>query len=896
MLNSIQPVHLRCEYLGQPLGIDEPQPRLSWTLESSRRNVRQSAYQIQVMNTDKALRWDSGRVESDAMAQIVYAGQPLVSRMRYEWRVRVWDETHALSEWSEVAFWEMGLLHAHDWQAQWIGFDSTAGIAFDEPLPAPYLRSSFEVSAPVNKARLYITARGLYIASLNGQRLGDAALAPGWTDYAQRIEYQTLDVTDAIQHGENVLGVMLGEGWYAGHIGYKHQRRHYGALPQLLAQLELDFEDGTRQIIVSSGAWGQWQVTTGAIRSSDFLMGEVYDARLEQLGWDAPKFDASGWQPVYTFEAGAAQLVAQKAEPIRVLEERIPLRVSSPSAGVHVFDMGQNIVGWARVRVSGEAGTRVGLRFAEMLQADGTIYTDSLRSAKSTDTFILKGDGLETLEPHFTFHGFRFVEITGLEGALTLDTIMGIVVGSDTLDVGDFTCSNQLVNQLHSNIRWSQRSNFLSVPTDCPQRDERLGWLGDAQIFARTATFNADVAAFFTKWLQDVSDAQSPTGGYSDVAPRVVDYNDAAPAWGDAGIIVPWTLYQVYGDTRIIERQWQSMTDWMRYIADANPNHLWLERRNFNFGDWLSVDAITDKDVLATAYWAYDASLMAQMARASERTGEALEYEALFKRIRDAFNRAFLEGDGWVRGHTQTGQVLALHFKLAPDNQRDAITARLLEDIAAKNHHLSTGFVGVGYLCPTLTATEHLETAYRLLLNETFPSWGFSIRMGATSIWERWDGWTPEGGFQDAGMNSFNHYSLGSVGQWLYQTVAGIDSAAPGFKHIRLQVQPGGGLTHARASFQSISGRIESQWQLEGERFTWRVKIPANTMATLHYPIANAQVLEAGKPLAGVSVRLEAGLWVLELGSGEYEFSSDTLIAKELRDLVVTDARAGVGS
>ena len=893
MRNSILPVHLRCEYLKVPLGIDELQPRLSWTLESSRHNVHQSAYQIEVSSESGALCWDTGRVPSDAMAQIVYVGQALVSRMRYDWRVRVWDESGNVSDWSEHAHWEMGLLEASDWQAQWIGFDSTAGITLDEPLPAPYLRSSFEVSASVKKARLYITARGLYIARLNGRRLGDAALAPGWTDYTKRIEYQTLDVTDALRSGENVFGVMLGEGWYAGHIGYKHQRRHYGAMPQLLAQLELDFEDGTRQIITSSGAWGQWQVTTGAIRSSDFLMGEVYDARLEQFGWDAPGFDASGWQPVYTFDAGSARLVAQKAEPIRVLEERTPLSVSSPSAGVQVFDLGQNIVGWARLRVSGEAGTRVQLRFAEMLQADGMIYTDSLRSAKSTDTFVLCGGGLETFEPHFTFHGFRFVEVTGLEGAPTLETITGIVVGSDTPDAGSFECSSALVNQLHSNIRWSQRGNFLSVPTDCPQRDERLGWLGDAQIFARTASFNADVAGFFTKWLQDVTDAQSPTGGYSDVAPRVVDYNDAAPAWGDAGIIVPWTLYEVYGDTRIIDRQWQSMTAWMNYIAQANPNHLWLERRGFNFGDWLSVNALTDKDVLATAYWAYDASLMARMARATGRVKEALEYDELFTRIRDAFNAEFLEPDGWVRGHTQTGQLLALHFRLAPEAQRVDVTQRLLDDIAAKHHHLSTGFVGVGYLCPTLTNTGHLETAYRLLLVETFPSWGFSIRMGATSIWERWDGWTPEAGFQDAGMNSFNHYSLGSVGQWLYQTVAGIDSAAPGYKRIRLHAQPGGGLTHARASYRSISGLIESHWRLEGQCFTWHVTIPANTTATLHYPIADAQILEGGKPLEGIEARLEDGFWILELRSGQYEFSSDTLIAQELRDLVVTDAGIG---
>ena len=881
---TLRATRLRCEHLENPLGLDAPEPRLSWLLEAGRQGARQTAYRVlvsrdrAVLETENATGdlWNSGVVGSNLQNQIVYAGEPLTSRQICHWRVCIWDEL-GIPSWSDIAYWEMGLLEPGDWQGDWIGLHQW-GLT-DEPGPCPILRARLELPeslespdlSNVRRARLYITARGLYEAQLNGERIGDALLAPGWTDYHVRSEYQTYALEDHLKPGENTLEVILGDGWYCGAIGYKRERRHYGACPQLLCQLEVELLDGSTLVLASSGAWGIWRVATGAIRASDMLMGEVHDARLE---------DRAGlqWQPVTSFPSRASKLVASSAEPVRALSELQPLSVNEPRPGVFVFDLGQNIVGWVRLRLlNASPGLELRLRFAEILDADGLLYTDSLRSARSTDVYIARGDPLEVWEPRFTFHGFRFVELTGQPGQPSLETICGIVIGSDTLATGEFECSSELVNRLYQNIVWSQRGNFLSVPTDCPQRDERLGWLGDAQIFVQTACFNADVHAFLEKWMRDVSDAQSPAGGFPNVAPRIVDQNDAAPAWGDAGVILPWTLYRHYGDTRILEQNWEAMTRWMAYIAEANSDGIWRHRRSNDFGDWLAQDgedpanafgSRTPKDLLASAYWAYDASLMAQMAAAIGRESEALEYQHQFERIRSAFQNEFLHEDGRLEGDTQTAYVLALHFDLIPATLRPMAGERLVALIEARGGHLTTGFVGVGYLCPVLTSIGRSDVAYRLLLNETFPSWGYSIQHGATTIWERWDGWTADKGFQDPGMNSFNHYSLGSVGQWLYQTVAGIDTLEPGFQRVLIQPQPGGGLTWVRAAHDSIRGRIESQWQLEDGQFKLRIVIPTNTTATVRLPYPTPATLEGA-----IDQRLEHGLPVFEVVSGTHQFN-----------------------
>ncbi len=841
----LAPTTLRCEYKTNPMGIDTPAPRLSWVLTSPERGAVQIAYQIVAGDG----LWDSGKVLSVQSVHVPYAGPELKSGQFIEWKVRVWDGSDEASEWSEPAWWQMGLLAQADWVARWISLPLTRPQTDQNP-PA-YLRRVFEVIKPVRRATLFATARGVYALHLNGGRIGDAHFAPGWTDYTKRIQYQTYDVTELLQTGENAVGAMVADGWYCGYIGFDGKRAYYGKQPQFLAQIVLEYADGSREML---GTDDQWRGSWGPILTSDMLMGETYDARREMPGWDTAAFEASSWRSVQ-LEAEhdpAILRVAQVDPPVRVTEELKAIGMTEPQPGSYLFDLGQNMVGWARLKVQGPAGTVVRLRFGEALNPDGTLYVENLRGAKATDTYILKGGGVETYAPSFTFHGFRYAEVTGYPGEPGLEAVTGCVLHSDIPRTGTFECSEPLVNQLAQNIDWGQRGNFLSIPTDCPQRDERLGWMGDAQIFVRTAAGNRDVAAFFEKWMDDVSDAQSPEGGFPDVAPRLVDLADGAPAWGDAGVIVPWTIYQVYGDTRILERHYAAMVRWMDYLGSANPDHLWENRRVNDFGDWLSINDDTDKGVLATAYFAYDASLMAQIAAVLGRAEDAARFAALFENIKTAFNAAYVSAGAEIQSGTQTAYVLALRFGLLPEALRLLAAEHLVRAIEAKHWHLSTGFVGVGYLCPVLTEAGYSDVAYQLLLNTTFPSWGYSIKQGATTIWERWDGWTEEKGFQDVGMNSFNHYSLGSVGEWLQRYVAGIDltSDAPGFAYIHIQPRPDRRLSFVRASFESIRGTIKSAWTLDGDQFTLHVAIPANVTATVTLPNAETH----------------------EIGSGDYEF------------------------
>ncbi len=795
-------------------------------------------------------------------------GEPLTVRI---------DDTWKVSD-REQAGWQKGDFDDSAWPAAKV----IAGLGegpWGQPRsvtpmsPSPFFRKAFRAEKPVRRARLYATALGVYEPHLNGRRVGDAVLAPGWTDYSKRVPYQTYDVTGLIRQGENVLGAVLGDGWYSGYVGFGNRRNQYGPHPRLIAQLHVEYADGSGEMVATDGGW---KAVTGPIRQADLQMGESYDARAEMPGWDAPGFADAQWQAVTVEERGAVPLVAQNCEPVLVTEELKPRAITEPTPGVYIFDLGQNMVGWVRLKVRGAAGTEVRLRFAEMLNPDGTLYTTNLRGAKQADTYLLNGEGDEVWEPRFTFHGFRYVEVTGYPGKPTLDAITGRVAHSATPLAGRMETSSPLVNQLLQNIDWGQRGNFLSIPTDCPQRDERLGWTGDAQIFVRTSTYNRDVGAFFTKWLQDLEDAQSPAGAFPDVAPRQSYVGEGTAAWGDAGVICPWTIYERYGDTRILEQRYDSMCRWISYLQ---ANSTALLRPETGSGDWLSIPADTPRDVLATAYFARSTQLLARTARVLGKGDDARKYEALWGEIKTAFNKAYVAPDGRVKGNTQTCYVLALHFDLLPQDKRAAAARYLAEDIEAKGGHLSTGFVGVGYLCPVLTETGYVDLAYRLLLNETFPSWGYSIKHGATTIWERWDGWTEEKGFQDPGMNSFNHYSLGSVGEWLYSTVAGIDTdpEQPGYKHSHIHPRPGGKLTHVKATYESIHGPIATDWGLENDRFTLNVTVPANTTATVHVRARGKDaVTEGDKPAEtaeGVKfLRFEDGYAVYAVGSGSYAF------------------------
>ena len=720
--------NLRCESKTNPLGIDVPHPFLSWQMRSDQRAQSQSAYQVIVTNDGQPL-WDSGKVQSDQSTSIPYAGHPLTSGEICRWKVLVWNQDGQQFT-SDNATWEMGLLQPSDWQARWI--DSPAAQIVPPiiapttaptttktkpvaPFTAPPLfRKSLTITKPITRARLYATALGLYQCSLNGHHLGDAVLSPDWTDYHKRVEYQTFDVTTLLQQGDNVLEAIVADGWYSGKVGWL-AGHVYGARPAFLAQLMIDYADGTHDMIATDESW---TTSPSPILRADLMDGEDYDARRQASDWVPAALSSQTDHPL---------LQAAIAPPVRQLRELPAKAITEPAPGKFTFDLGQNMVGVARLKVTGPAGTKITLRFAEMLNPDGTIYTDNLRAARATDSYILKGGGEETWQPRFTFHGFRYVEVTGYPGKPSLDAITGIVIGSDNPPAGTWECSNPILNQLQSNITWGQRGNYVSIPTDCPQRDERLGWMGDAQVFIRTATFNADVHEFFNNWLLDVMDAQRTDGAYTDVSPRVAAGSGVA-AWADAGVICPWTIYQVYHDARLLNRQYDSMAKYIEYLKKNSDG---LIRPAKGYGDWLSIAADTPKDVLATAYFAYSVQLMSKIATVLNKDEDAAKYQQLFTDIRKAFNDKFVAADGKILGDTQTCYLLALKFDLLDESKRPDAARRLVADIKEKNWHLSTGFVGVSYLLPILTEYGYTDVAYRLLMQDTFPSWLFSVKHGA---------------------------------------------------------------------------------------------------------------------------------------------------------------------
>jgi alpha-L-rhamnosidase len=836
-------VGLRCEHREDTPCIDDPAPRLSWQLECDENDQRQTGYRI-IVEQDGRVLWDTGMVDGSASVDVSYAGHSLPSGALCAWRVQVRDREGRLSDWSEPARFRVGLA---SWTADWIRrdrrYDPAVPVPGDGPgedpddellgqlPPCPYFRRRFELRGAVARATLYSTARGLLAMELNGARVGDAVLSPGWTDYRVRIEYAADDVTELLREGANVLSAVVGDGWYAGMVGFDSRRRgnHYGREPELLCELHVEYADGTREVVVSDG---QWEATTGPLLYSDLLMGERCDARCQP----------GPWHPVATRPLDGTRLVPQRAQPIRVTEELRPTSVRKRGPGTHIVDFGQNMVGWTRLAVTGERGTHVRMRFAEMLEPDGSLHLANLRTARQLDTYVLAGAGEEVFEPHFTFHGFRYVEVTGIDDF----DLTGLVVHSDTPRSGWFECSDDLVNKLWDNINWSQRGNFLSVPTDCPQRDERLGWLADAQVFLPTASLNMDVAAFMTKWGYDVLDAQLPNGSFPDVAPRLIVEREGAPAWGDGGIIIPWTLWRRYADRRLLERHWPAMERYMDHLLRHNPDLLWTARRGNDYGDWLSVGDHTPREVLATAYWAYDALLMSEMADELGWAERAEHYRRLRRGICAAFNAAYVDDDVRIEGDTQTVYVLALHMGLLPEEARPRAAERLVERIQANGGHLTTGFVGVGLLCPTLSETGYGDVAHELLTKDSFPSWGYSIRHGATTIWERWDGWTEEHGFQTPAMNSFNHYSLGSIGQWLYEYVAGIRAVSPGYEHVLIAPDPGE-LEYASATYRSVRGPITSAWRQDDETFSLDVEIPPSVTATVVMPSGETHEIGSGR-------------------------------------------------
>ncbi|MFN8485270.1 MAG: glycoside hydrolase family 78 protein [Anaerolineae bacterium] len=915
---------LRCEHKHNPIGIDAPRPRLSWQMRAPRMGARQTAYQVRVapsaadlMHGDTPV-WDSGKVAGDALV-CEYAGPPLRSRQRYAWAVRLWDENGAASAWAAPAYWEMGLLAATDWTAKLIEPDLVEKA--DGPRPCPLLRKEFRLKGSVASARLYVTARGLYEARINGQRVGDEYFAPGWTTYDKCLQYQAHDVTDLLQAGDNALGVVLGDGWYRGNVSFLYLNNVYGSRVALLAQLEVTYDDGSTQVVTSDATW---RCATGPIRASDIFDGETYDARLERPGWDAPGYDDRQWRRVFETPFDPRSLAAPKAPPVRKIEAVRPIAILHTPAGETVFDMGQNMVGWVRLRTAGVRGAAVTLQFGEILDQQGNFYNKNLRLAKATDTFILEGRGeTETFEPHFTFHGFRYVKIVGLPDAATLDTISGVVLHSDLAVTGAFACSNDLVNRLFENILWTQRGNFLDVPTDCPQRDERMGWTADLQVFAATACLNMDTCAFLERWLRDLRLDQRADGLVPLTVPDPFTHRwdtfrrrvramveggavntqaiwdrylalyhlNRSEGWADAGVIVPWTLYLYYGDRRILEEQYDSMramfeyrrrqagrlTNLPRFRHALSRRDTWQHLRHYSsgwygFGDWLAPGDGMEGSIrksrmfIPAAYLAYDALLMSKTAATLGRDADAVAFRNTYEQARAAFRYVHQDADGRLSPHRQTTYVLALAFDLLPADERPR-AARILADlVAGDDYRIGTGFLGTPYICQVLTDHGYVEHAYRLLLNES-ANWLLQVRHGATTIWEHWDAVREDGSFQSARMLSFNHYAPGAVGAWLYGVIAGIrpDERAPGFAHVVIAPVPGGGLTHAAAAYDSVRGRIASAWRIENDTLTLSVEIPANTTATIVIP----EAYRGSVRLDEQEVQPVDG--ALEIGGGRYE-------------------------
>ncbi|MBI5832510.1 MAG: family 78 glycoside hydrolase catalytic domain [Armatimonadetes bacterium] len=953
----------RCEYLAEPLGLDIAQPRFSWRLESAERGCRQTAWQIAVRAGDAAA-WDSGRVESDATAQVEYAGRPLTANTRYRWRVRWWDQHGVASDWSAPAWFSTG---PSTWAGGWIGLDEppapppakagrltvrraayqttegdvkvdvtdriaalvkdgvlrvaanndtlggdpaygrrkqllveyeldgtpgTATVAETESLTLPpgaepagdrlptprYLRRQFAVRRPVRRATVFVTALGLYELRLNGQRVGDHLLAPEWTNYTKRVQYQTFDVTDRLRTGGNVLGAILGNGWYCGNWQFWERalRPIYGQQPYLRAHLELELADGTKQIVATDADWRG--TTDGPLRFTGIYEGETCDARRELPGWDTPGYDDHAWRPVTLAQPKVGALVWQRGEPIRVTQDLPPVAMTQPKPGVWVIDFGQNIAGWCRLRLDERAGAEITLRHNEVLSPDGTVYMDNLHAGhlstgdRQIDRYVCRGDRGEQFEPHFTYHGFRYVQIEGLSRRPAPEEITARVFHTDFRPAGSFTCSDPLVDRLVSNIQWSQRGNMMGVPTDCCQRDERCGYTGDAQFFMPTAVYQFDVAAFFSKWLVDVcQDSQLPGGWFADHAPFYGPGAGPNVAWSDAGISCPYQIWRTYGDTRVIREHYEAMKrqmDWLERTA-----HGWLRGPDgVGHIDWLNLGGGASAEVVGTAYYAHECALMSEMARAIGRDEDAAAYHDRANKIAEAFDETFIGADGRIKDSSQTGFALAFGMGLAPAAKRVAMAQQFAAEIARFDGHLATGFTGTPRLLPALHAAGRDDLAYGLLLRRDYPSWLYPVTQGATTVWERWDGWRPEKGFQDSGMNSFNHYAFGSVGEYLFRTVGGIEPETPGYQRFRLRPTPGPGLTWAKTRYDSIAGRIECRWAVADGRLTLDVVVPANTSATVYVPTSDPASVTA--PDGASSVRAVRGAAVYRVGSGAYRFEA----------------------
>jgi alpha-L-rhamnosidase len=863
-----------------PISLDVLAPRLSWQLVSSKRNIAQTAYEIKISSGNKNI-WTSGIQKSNQSVQVVYAGPALESNTNYQWQVRVWDQTNTPSEWSQLANFTMGMLKQTDWKAQWI----EPSVEEDaEKRPSPLFRKTFTTNKKIISATAYITAHGIYEAHINGQRVGDAYLTPGWTSYNKRLQYQVYDVTNLLAKGRNAIGVSVGSGWYRSPLVSEKNKNIYGKDIAVLLQINIVYSDGSKESIVSNDSW---KSATGGIRYSEIYNGETFDARLEKKGWTLADYDDKDWAAVKVGTYSLATLIATENEPVKKQEVFHPVIIFTTPKGERVIDFGQNLVGWVTLKASGKAGDKITLLHAEVLDKYGNFYTENLRSAKCKNEYILKGGEVESFEPHFTWQGFRYVKIEGYPGEIKAENFSAVALYSNMQSTGSFTTSNALINQLQHNIQWGQNGNFLDVPTDCPQRDERLGWTGDAQVFSRTASFNRNVNNFFSKWVKDIAADQFANGSVPHIIPNVLGDGAGSAGWADVSTIVPWNMYLAYGDKRLLEQQYISMKAWVGYMTNQSKNGLW--NTGSHFGDWLSFfqdndvagkAAITDKYLIAQCFYAFSTQLLINTATVLGKNADVTTYSELLQTIKTAFLKEYVSPNGRLVSGTQTAYTLALHFDMLPENLREQAVERLVGEIKKYNTHLNTGFLGTPYLCHVLSRYGKTDIAYKLLLQEKYPSWLYPVKMGATTIWERWNGIRPDSSFEPASMNSFNHYAYGAIGDWMYRLMVGIDTYEDGvgYQHIKIQPHIGGNFSFASASLKTYYGTVSSGWKITNNALELQAVIPNNTRATVYIPAKSiASITENGQALNTVPSIVVKGVEkeyvVVEIGSGNYQFS-----------------------
>ncbi|MFS2224802.1 family 78 glycoside hydrolase catalytic domain [Pantoea sp. B65] len=929
---------LQCEYMTNPLGLDISSPRLNWKIESSLYAVLQTAYQLVVFITEgKDERWlyDSGKVLSSQSICVELYNTSFVSKKRYYWKIKVWDNQGHVSDWSEPAFFEFAFLSKDCWSAKWIEpvqrpsqpdlishieemFESVHKHDtkdYSSLNPCQFIRKEFLVDKTITRARLYATAHAIYDVEINGRKVSYSQFSPGATAYDNYLEYQTYDITDCLEVGRsNAIGIILADGWYAGRIGGPGTNMNYGDKLGLLLQMEIEYQDGTQQVIYSDESF---KSTTGPFLYSDIFIGEMYDARMEINDWSRAGFDDKNWQPVITNDLyGYDNLVAEYGEPVRSIKEMQAKKIITSPRGERIVDFGQNIAGRVRIRLSGEKGTRVVIEHSEILDEEGNFLNNIMgRNKQQKDIYIMKGTGNEIYEPRFTFHGFRYAKISGYPAELKPQDVSAIVLGSDLNISGHFECSDKDLNQLQHNILWSQAGNMFSIPMDCPQR-ERAGWSGDIWVYAPTAAFNMDMNPFLTRWLRNVQIEQRPDGqvpmlvpywkGYQTMGEILFEGSHTSAGWGDVCTILPWTLYSIYGDKRVLQENYPMMLKWMHYIETEAANNLpenlpadlseeqkerqkYLWNTGFHFGDWLipsflskenqqegMIDcALSTKEVTASCFFAYSSDIVAKVANVLGDSNTETKYLALSEKIRTSFAATYLDNDAHIVANYQGVHVLALKLNMIPLHLKTAFFNNLIKLIADNDYRLDTGFVSVPFLMDVLCENGRYDIASRLLYQRSCPSWLYQIDNGATTLWESWSAIKPDGKRTNV---SYNHCAFGCVGDWLYRYMAGINFAHPGYKEIVIQPHPDSTLEYVKASYNSVYGAIESAWLKTEKKLLLNIEIPANTTAKIILPAANLVDVYCN----GANIRQAHGIensWqnaedvIVSTGSGKYQFS-----------------------